>query len=743
MSSSPSSSDAFKNNAAAITQAVLGEPNRAHSSQTEWRYGTNGSLAVVIAGERAGTWHDHESGSGGGMLDLVQQRRNFDKASALDFIRSLGTEIPVMTSAPAKTAKPRIVKEYPYYDEQGEVLFRVVRYEPKTFRQFSGVTGFNKLGDTRRVLYRLPEILKSSSDDMVFIVEGEKDADNLVGQGLIATCNPMGADAGGRGTKWRSEYSDSLKGRHVAILADNDGPGKAHADAVIKSLRGRAASIRKIDLPGLPEKGDVTDWLNAGNTGDDLLRICRETPALQAKLPDSIHSALNPDADFGSIEITEDAIALEFTRLHKDNLRFDHTRGSWYHWNGTAWRRDETKLAFSWSRNVCRRKAKEAGLFGKQLASASKAAFASAVERFAQADQELSVTSAIWDKNPFLLGTPDGVLDLRSCQLRPASPQDHITKLTAVGPAPTPHCPNWLAFLEQATNGDKDLIRFLRSWCGYTLTGSTKEHALLFIYGPGGNGKSVFLNTLSGILGEYCKQSAMDTFTASPSDKHPTDLAMLQGARLVAASETDEGRSWAEARIKQMTGGDPISARFMRQDFFTYTPEFKLMVVGNHKPVLHNVDDAARRRFNIVPFIHKPTAPDRNLEEKLKAEWPAILRWMAEGCMDWQQNGLCRPKVVVEATAEYFETQDTFGQWLNERCVLDPQRSTKPSDLLKDFQEWCRENGEDISDNKRLRGMLERTTGIRYVRKRLGGTQVPLVMGISLLPKPQSQDRWN
>ena len=159
-----------------------------------------------------------------------------------------------------------------------------------------------------------------------------------------------------------------------------------------------------------------------------------------------------------------------------------------------------------------------------------------------------------------------------------------------------------------------------------------------FVYGPGGNGKSVMLMTVAGILGAYAATAAMDTFTASHSDRHPTDLAMLDGARMVIATETDEGRAWAEARIKALTGGDAITARFMREDFFTFTPAFKLTISGNHKPTLSNVDDAARRRFNIAPFLNKPARPDSHLVETLKREWPGILRWMIEGCLAWQRE---------------------------------------------------------------------------------------------------------
>ena len=216
-----------------------------------------------------------------------------------------------------------------------------------------------------------------------------------------------------------------------------------------------------------------------------------------------------------------------------------------------------------------------------------------------------------------LLGTPKGTVDLISGRLHPSSQDEGITKLAAVAPAETADCPIWRSFLNDSTGGDAEMICFLQQWCGYCLTGDVSEHAFVFLYGGGGNGKSVFLNTVSRILGAYHATAPMETFTASSGERHPTDLAMLRGARLVAASETEEGRAWAEAKIKSMTGGDPVTARFMRQDYFTYRPQFKLTIVGNHKPRLKNIDDAMRRRVNIVPFIRKPVKPDPCLEEKL------------------------------------------------------------------------------------------------------------------------------
>lgn len=235
---------------------------------------------------------------------------------------------------------------------------------------------------------------------------------------------------------------------------------------------------------------------------------------------------------------------------------------------------------------------------------------------------------------------------------------------------------------------------YLQRIAGYCLTGLTGEHALFFIYGPGGNGKSVFLNILDHMLGDYATVAAMETFTASKFDRHPTDLAMVSGARLVSASETEEGRAWAESRTKQLTGGDKISARYMRQDFFQFVPQFKLVIVGNHAPVLQNVDDATRRRFNIIPFTHKPVKPDPELEEKLKAEAGQILSWAIQGCLDWQANGLVKPTVVAAATAEYLEDQDVLTQWLEARCERGPDKAAGAGEQYLSWRHFAENLGE-------------------------------------------------
>jgi P4 family phage/plasmid primase-like protien len=426
--------------------------------------------------------------------------------------------------------------------------------------------------------------------------------------------------------------------------------------------------------------------------------------------------------------ISEDAVGLLFETQHAGHLRFAEELGAWLRWTGSHWARAPKGLAFTFARSLIRRLNRDA--LDRVKVSTGRAAFCAGVETFARRGP-LAIQEEALDRDRMLLATPTGTVDLRTGELREPEPTDYMTMCTAVGPAtPGTPAPTWMRFLEEATGNDHELIAFLQRWAGYCLTGETIEHALVFCYGPGGNGKSVFTNTIAGILGSYATVAPMDTFTAQVGDRHPTDLAGLRGARLATASETEEGRAWAESRIKQMTGGEPITARFMRQDFFTYVPNFKLLLIGNHKPVLRNVDEAARRRFRIVPFIRKPANPDPRLADKLRDEWSAILRWAIDGCLAWQREGLRVPQVVKSTSDQYFEQQDTFGAWAAERCVFAGHLQERPGVLLSDFNSWAERNGERPSNRNRLREWFERQAGLSY--KRVRGSDY--VCGIGLRP---------
>jgi putative DNA primase/helicase len=280
--------------------------------------------------------------------------------------------------------------------------------------------------------------------------------------------------------------------------------------------------------------------------------------------------------------------------------------------------------------------------------------------------------------------------------------------MTAV--APGGECPLWLKFLDRVTDSDSDLAAFLQRICGYSLTGSTREEALFFLYGTGANGKSKFLGAISGMLGSYARTAPVETFLATHGEHHPTDLAGLQGARLVSSIETEDGRRWAESKIKALTGGDTISARFMRQDFFDFVPAFKLVIAGNHKPSIRSVDEAIRRRFHLVPFtVTIPESErDGNLAEKLREEWPGILRWAVEGCLAWQREGLRAPDAVKDATAEYMADEDAFAQWIDERCTLELKRSAQSSALYVDYCHWCEESQEKAMASRKFSPELER-----------------------------------
>ncbi len=257
---------------------------------------------------------------------------------------------------------------------------------------------------------------------------------------------------------------------------------------------------------------------------------------------------------------------------------------------------------------------------------------------------------------------------------------------------------------------------------GYALTEVTTEHAMFFLYGTGGNGKSVYLSTIDRIISGYHRVAPIETFTASSIERHPTDLAGLMGARLVTAVETQEGRKWDETKIKTLTGGDKISARFMRQDFFEYVPQFKLIIAGNHKPGLRSVDEAIRRRFYLVPFtvtIQKEER-DTSLPEKLKSELPGILAWIIKGCLAWQSIGLAPPAIVQEATATYLEAEDAIGAWITERYERDPDGWATSAALFENWKSWATQAGETVGTQTQFTKRLEGRKGLNGPTKYRG-----------------------
>ena len=428
----------------------------------------------------------------------------------------------------------------------------------------------------------------------------------------------------------------------------------------------------------------------------------------------------------GAEECSDDALALAFTERYKDSLRYTAAWNKWHERTASSrWREDTTLHVFEKARALCRDAAADikSSKIRRVVASAHTVA---SVEKLARYDRKHAASPEQWDADPFLLCTPDGVVDLRTGEGRATKPEDYVTKQTAVSPGGS-H-PRWDEFMRWVTGGDTEYAFFLQRVAGYCATGSTREHALFFGYGTGGNGKGTWLGALSGILADYATVAPIDTFTEQRGERHPTELAMLRGARLVTSQETERGRRWAESRVKALTGGDPITARFMRQDFFTFQPEFKLVIVGNEKPSIDSVDEAIRRRLYLLPFDQQITADRRDemLGEKLRREWPGILKWVIEGCLAWQERGLMPPNRVTVATQAYLADQDSLGAWIEEACTVGPHEWDSSARLYGSWATWAGSAGEKAGSMKEFSGQLQKkgfsqkSTGHAKIRGYLG-----------------------
>jgi len=434
-------------------------------------------------------------------------------------------------------------------------------------------------------------------------------------------------------------------------------------------------------------------------------------------------------------DLTEIALADRFADRYADELRYVAAWGTWVHYDGIRWRRERTHLVVDYAKHLCREAATEADKPARALAIATSR-MATAVLTLARADRRLAATDEQWDRDPWLLNTPDGTIDLRTGTLRAPDASDYVTKATAVRPDPDWPIPLWLRVVsrmfERDGRSDVALIAYMQRVLGYCLTGIIDEHAMWFLYGTGANGKSVLLSTIGGILACYHRIAPIETFAASVGDRHPTELAMLRGARLVTATETEEGRRWAEARIKALTGGDTIAARFMRQDFFEYKPQFKIVIAGNHRPGLRSVDEAIRRRFNLVPFATTIPSQERDPElgEKLRDEWPGILAWLIQGCTLWQERGLEPPEVVTEATTAYLASEDTLADWIAECCYTGPRHRGAPGALYDSWKTWAEKAGEKPGSQRQFGNALD-SRG--FTRGRSNGERFHV--GLALRPK--------
>lgn len=448
--------------------------------------------------------------------------------------------------------------------------------------------------------------------------------------------------------------------------------------------------------------------------------------------------------------LTDLGNAFRLVRKHGDDLR--HVTGwGWLAWDGMRWQRD-AKPAYNLAKaaaldlygdaqdllgqakehlataqraaelgderaaTTAHDKAKElqgkaAAVAGWAKASQSRGRIDAAVA-LAESEPAVSVRSDGFDANPWLLNCNNGTVDLRTGTLRPHAREDLLTRLAPVAYDPAAACPTWDAFLIHIMAGDAEMVRFLQRSVGYSLTGSVQEQCLFFPYGGGANGKSTFLKALLSMMGrDYATQAAPDLLTIG-RDRHPTELADLAGVRFVASIEVADGKRLAEALVKQLTGGDPVKARLMRQDFFQFDPTFKIWLAANHKPIIQGTDLAIWRRIRLIPFtVTIPEAEqDKRLGDKLLAELPGILAWAVRGCLAWQHDGLGVPAAVTAATEAYRAESDQLAAFLEECIDLDPTGQEQAGPLYQAYKTWTEANGlgpRDILTNVRFGRALE------------------------------------
>lgn len=413
------------------------------------------------------------------------------------------------------------------------------------------------------------------------------------------------------------------------------------------------------------------------------------------------------DEDDGPIAqpYTDLGNARRLVATHGNDLRHAPQWGCWLTWDGHRWVEDHTGEVIRRAKAVVDSMLTEIATIGdsdgrKRLAAhwmkSQAAPRIEASARLATTEPSIPVTVDQLDADPWTLNTRSGVLDLRTGQLQAAERRQLVTKLAPVTLEADAECPTWEWFLDWAMCGDRELVGFVQRAVGYSLTGTVGEQCLFFCHGHGDNGKSTFLNVLQRLLGEYAAAAEPDLLLATTHERHPAGMADLLGRRLVVVQEVDEGRRLAEATVKQLTGGDTIKARRMRENFFDFRPTHKLWMAANHRPQVRGTDHAIWRRIRMVPFLAQIAEADKDaaLPERLERELPGILQWALRGLQDWRQGGLRPPASVAAATAEYRTEQDHIGRFVEECCQLDAEMCVTAKDLRATYERWCAENGE-------------------------------------------------
>tara|TARA_B100000131_G_scaffold278395_1_gene282855 strand:- start:4383 stop:6623 length:2241 start_codon:yes stop_codon:yes gene_type:complete len=407
-------------------------------------------------------------------------------------------------------------------------------------------------------------------------------------------------------------------------------------------------------------------------------------------------------------------------------IRYCDETGGWLVWDGKVWAKDKKLAVHSLAKKTSSFIFKEAAeLDGDEAAEKSKWGNKSrssdkinCMMRMARSERNIPVAMDELDCDIWTLNTPNGMIDLRTGDIKPHDPKKLCTKMTAASYEPSTKTPVFDAFMEQIFQGDEDLIKYVTQALGFSLTGSVKEHVFFFCYGTGANGKGTLLNLTMDIMGDYSAALPEGMLEARAHDKHLAELIMLKGLRMAVGAETQEDRRLNEARMKNLTGGDPITADPKGGAYVTFKPTHSMWISGNHKPKIRGTDNGVWRRMKLIPFkMQVPTDQlDKDLGKKLWAERDGILAKLVEGCVSWYRDGFHECKAITAATEAYRKEEDSFGAFILDKCVVNPLAIVPRSSMRKAYLEWCKINGNRelsaIAMGERLR-----RAGFKDVRK--------------------------
>lgn len=593
--------------------------------------------------------------------------------------------------------KKRVIAEYNYTDSNGKLIFQSVRFEPKGFyqRRPDNRGGWiNNLKGIELVPYRLTE-LKAAIDcgKTIFIVEGEKDVDALYKQGLIATCNSGGAK------KWTSSHSDYFpEGTSIVILPDNDEPGHEHGQIVADQLHKRNCLVKVVSLPRLPSKGDISDWLASGHTKSELQQLVAQTELWCPQ------QSFEPQLTTHHFHFTELGTAERLLYENADNIRFCPELNIFLLWDGKRWRKDRDggakRLAIAMIKGLYDVKSApdpEAQLkWAKCCESRSKI---ESIVELLKALPGVPISINELDQEKYLVNCKNGTIDLKTGNLMTPNKMHNITHLLPFEYRPynaNTDCQRWIQFLCEITNGNTDLMKYLWKLAGLCLSGDTSEHLLNIFYGmKGRNGKGIFIQVMQDILGDLQCVLPFATFEPKNAGAIPNDIAMMAGKRLVVAQESNEGKRLDEAVIKTLTGGDALTGRFLRAEFFQFKPTHKIILTTNNRPVIRETSNAIWARLRLIPFeVSFEGREDKHLDEKLQKELPEIFSWAVAGFAEWQREGLEPPECIKAACKEYRAGEDTVQNFVDECCYTNENCTVAAKDLYDSFTSWAAKNGE-------------------------------------------------